>query len=364
MPPESELFCCEECFDDKFLKGHIRSYGTVGDCDFCGSKQVYRVAVSTLDEIFTPLIELYVPIRDHLSTGVMKDYEGSFIWDKMQDDWGIFSDLSYPDHAEDLIKEMFSYYTKEGLSTYDFDEFVESEDFFNEPDEGENVRNAWEKFSEGLKRENRFFPSADFSIEPLSELLSSYSSSIDPGHMLFRGRPARIDEIFPCEQMGAPPYNSATGGRANPLGIPYLYLASDLETVIAELRPQLRNIITVATFSVNIELRVVDLRAEHELSPLSLGENLSLWIDYLPLILHLQSELSRVINQSVSDIEYLPTQYLSELIKYLGYDGIIYDSAMGEGYNVALFRETNVECIGVERVTVTGVTYNHDNIQS
>lgn len=363
MSPDLKIFCCEECFDDKFLKKHIRSFGTAGDCHFCDSRQVYTVAVSLLDDMFTPMIELYIPVRDHLSEDAMKNYDGSLIWDKIQDEWGIFSNLTHPDHAEDLIKGMFSYYTKEGLSTYDFDEYVEREGFFKEDEEEEDVRDVWERFSEGLKRKNRFFPSTDFSTEPLAELLPSYSMTLKPGHELFRGRPARIDERFPCDQMGAPPHGSATSGRANPHGIPYLYLASDQETVIAELRPQLRNIITIATFSVDIELRVVDLRAAHELSPFSLGNNLSLWIDYLPLLIHLQSELSRVINQSVSDIEYLPTQYLSELIKHLGYDGIIYDSAMGEGYNIALFGETKVACIGVARVTVTDVTYIHENIQ-
>ncbi|WP_211222764.1 RES family NAD+ phosphorylase [Paludibacterium yongneupense] len=44
------------------------------------------------------------------------------------------------------------------------------------------------------------------------------------------------DAPYPIDKMGAPPKQLATHGRANPTGIPYLYLGSHPATAIAEIR--------------------------------------------------------------------------------------------------------------------------------
>jgi RES domain-containing protein len=59
--------------------------------------------------------------------------------------------------------------------------------------------------------------------------------------------------------MGAPPPNLARPGRMNPLGIPYLYVALDQATAIAEVRPWLGALLSVARLSPQRTLRVVNL---------------------------------------------------------------------------------------------------------
>ncbi|WP_407935313.1 hypothetical protein [Alkalimonas mucilaginosa] len=52
----------------------------------------------------------------------------------------------------------------------------------------------------------------------------------------------------------------------------------------------------------------------------------------------------------------MPSQYLCELIKRAGYDGVVYKSALAGGFNAALFNQNAVNVRGVKRVTVGSVT--------
>ena len=59
----------------------------------------------------------------------------------------------------------------------------------------------------------------------------------------------------------------------------------------------------------------------------------------------------------VADLEYIPTQYLSEFIKKCGYDGVIFKSSISEGVNVTLFDDTKVCKEKVTQYKVTSLKY-------
>jgi RES domain len=65
--------------------------------------------------------------------------------------------------------------------------------------------------------------------------------------------------------MGAPPKRLAPHGRANPPGIPYLYLNSTISGAISELRPHTGELASVATFQLPITFKAVDLRDPRKL---------------------------------------------------------------------------------------------------
>lgn len=69
----------------------------------------------------------------------------------------------------------------------------------------------------------------------------------------------------------------------------------------------------------------------------------------------LGQELSRPIGSARRDAEYLPTQFLCELIKTNGFDGVLYKSGLGDGYNVALFDPSVATCTQVEEVRISRV---------
>ncbi|HYE46412.1 MAG TPA: RES family NAD+ phosphorylase [Caulobacter sp.] len=48
-------------------------------------------------------------------------------------------------------------------------------------------------------------------------------------------------------------------------------------------------------------------------------------------------ELTRPVLPQGAAIDYVPSQYLCELIKKADYDGVLYRSSVGDGVNLALF---------------------------
>lgn len=56
---------------------------------------------------------------------------------------------------------------------------------------------------------------------------------------------------------------SATEGRANPKGIPYLYLATDKQVAMSEVRPWVGPIVSVGQFKTMRDLRLIDCSVQH-----------------------------------------------------------------------------------------------------
>ena len=106
--------------------------------------------------------------------------------------------------------------------------------------------------------------------------------------------------------------------------------------------------VTVGKFKIIKEMNIVDLRRKMIGDPFRYGDELNQVVDYLRFIHVLGTELSKTISPRESDIEYLPTQYLSEYIKGLGYDGIIYGSSMVKNedeFNAVIFNDDKLKCV-------------------
>lgn len=159
----------------------------------------------------------------------------------------------------------------------------------------------------------------------------------------------------------APPIGKSSHGRANPAGIPYLYLASDQNTAVSEVRPHTGEVACVAAFEVADALEIVDLRNPRgTASPFLLEDEQQVGLlrrsmDFLAL---LGEELTRPVLPSAAHIDYLPSQYLCEFVKHCNFDGVLYRSSVGTGFNLALFdparaRVGEVLQYRVDRVSVS-----------
>ena len=138
----------------------------------------------------------------------------------------------------------------------------------------------------------------------------------------------------------------AREGRANPSGIPMLYLASDERTAISEVRPWIGSEVSVAQVRIVRELNAINLSVGHGQSaakhldfdvligkkqPSPKRKEKAVWID-------IDNAFSHPITLSDDTADYAPTQILAELFRDDGYDALVYRSQFGEkGYNVALF---------------------------
>ena len=144
--------------------------------------------------------------------------------------------------------------------------------------------------------------------------------------------------------MSAPPAGKSSEGRANARGITCLYVASDVDTTLHEVRAGVFDFVCVGTFRLKKDITVVDLRAIAEISPFVEG------LEYLDHAINkqylekLNTEMSKSLRRSDSTLDYVPTQYIVDFIKSIEhndeqeYDGIEYNSTTNPGgYNLAIF---------------------------
>jgi hypothetical protein len=142
------------------------------------------------------------------------------------------------------------------------------------------------------------------------------------------------------------PRDKTTQGRVNPLGINYLYTAKNIDTAISEIQPTIGQIVSVASIKTRKKLNLFDFNfygayRNSNLMQLSFDEikeklDLSSFWE-LEIFFNTISELFSKPAFGNSD-NYYTTQFLSELLKDMGFDGIRYKSSLKrKGINIVLF---------------------------
>ncbi len=311
-------YCCPECFSDRGLRDNIfpSLNPNRGTCSFCGTTNALLIEPAQLANWFELLVNVYEPNDD-----------GKSLVEWMKDDWELFKhprmDVA---HAKELLGEIL-----------DNGEIVRRP-FAASPSYISEGLARWETLRDEMMYANRWFLDVSIDLRRLRQLLDLLLAPELP-RQWYRARMQIEDEIFPIDKMGAPPKRRASHGRANPAGIPYLYLGSKAETAAAEIRPHTGEVACVADFTIP-EIRAVDLRHPRKLvSPFILtdaSEIGQLRAD-LPFLERLGDELTRPVLPSGAAIDYIPSQYLCEFIKTCGFDGVVYRSSVSDGINLALF---------------------------
>ena len=355
--------CCISCFASKYLKEIIPSYSTEkGNCDFCKTLNVNLIDPRSLYYQFKNLIELYVPNSD---SSQVKNQDALPIEQRIILD---FPSKIFNLTNDNLIKQLLSNIVEGEKELY--------KDIFDKPvrlkhltDPGSlgisnELRTSWEKFSSEIKTVNRFHLTNVINLEKMSEILSNITKSYKKGQIFFRSR-ISDKKGFTKDEMWNPPIINARAGRANPEGISYLYLSDKVDTTVFEIRANLFDYVTIAEFRLKEDISVVNLRDSDQYDPMpfSEAENLEDFLIYLPFISHLENEISRPIRRNDNELDYISTQYLSEFIKYSGYDGVEYKSSLNPlGYNVALFNTDKIECLKTYLEEVTEISYIHSSV--
>lgn len=208
-------------------------------------------------------------------------------------------------------------------------------------------------FRHSVSRKERFFRSgrSDEFLDYLIRTSSTRIVTVNSGQVFWRAQ-IGCNEVtvfqdgnqiienypFPPDRM-KPLDGQASEGRANTSGIPVLYLATQKETAIMEVRPWIGSLVSIAQFGTAKNLKILDFSKET-------GEFAdSLWIETptdedieKAIWLDISNSFSKPVTREPAQTEYIPTQILSELFSSIGVDGIAYQSNFGEGgYNVALF---------------------------
>lgn len=332
--------CCPDCFSDVEVQRRIRELSDRrGFCTRCETEGSDLIAVSELVDSFSILSLMYEPsdAGQDLSTLV-------------QNDWSIFS--AKLGSVSELLALLFPpYAATKGFSVING---------------GDSALESWRALRDELKSVNRFFPKNAPDPRLFSELLGRlviHRSALSPN--FYRARIRRGEAPLVLADLGAPPADRATAGRANPEGIPYLYLASDLGTAIAEVRPSVGDEIAIARFTPATDFSIIDLASPTKsISPFTLDvDDISNVHASMKFLCALSDDLSLPLPPHRIRYDYVATQFLCELIKSLGYDGVRYRSSLGGGRNFVMFYPDRFAAVVLEPpVMVDSVAYGHKSL--
>lgn len=216
--------------------------------------------------------------------------------------------------------------------------------------EFQSWRSYW-AFARATMRQTRYVrgPEAEAFLETVRQTAEKRAEVLPPETYLWRAQlgndwdPIYDDGVYIDDQPAPHPparmkplTDRAPEGRANPKGIPYLYLATDRDTAMAEVRPWIGSYVSVGQFKTLRGLRLVNCTTNtrdfifffKEPSPEKREE--AVWLD-------IDRAFAKPVSPSDDLADYVPTQVIAELFKTHGYDGIAYRSSLGAGHNIMVF---------------------------
>lgn len=329
--------CCPNCIGDAGLEGTIFPNFTpsLGDCPRCGEVTTSLLSPSVLIDEFEKVKGIYKPASD-----------GCPLLELLQKDWLLFPSerLNY-NQAGDLLDAILGV---PGSS-------AELMTLTTSPSSDTLMK--WGNLRTELTDTNRYFLDQKIDESLFKKRLSLLPQEIK-SNVWYRARIQNSNTPYKPDEMGAPLKGLASAGRANPIGIPYLYLASSVETAVSEVRPHPGDTISIAEFTLGSGVTVVDLRHPRKtVSPFVLtdSDEIRLVHSDLPFLEKLGQELSLPVIRSKAAIEYIPSQYLCEFIKKLNFDGVMYNSSVSSGTNIALFNEAKATVGNVSVFSVDGL---------
>ena len=325
---------CKDCFLDEELRSEINANAVIdGICDVCG-KQSKIMDFSEFYGFFTTLLELYSPTANSNKT----------IVDIIQDEWHFFKDK---DIAMVLLADVIGA-NNPGYSITDFVDYTDDI----------CIRIAvWDRLKISVKEKSRFFTNMD---EFAQYNYLTAGKSLHVGQKLYRSRITPVGQKkIKCDKMGCPPKEMATAGRANPIGIPYLYLSDSAKTTYFEVRAVYLDKLSVGTFRIERELELVDFIYDVNLF-LAYNDGTTSLKEIVikkKIIDAISEDLSKPLRRYDSELEYVPTQLICEYCKRIvGADGISFESSLHKGgRNYVLFDDSSAKCVRVDSHEITKI---------
>lgn len=335
---------CPDCFSDKEIKGFIFSLGDLGKCSVCGAESIYVIDISELLDFFQELVENLLPSVDGIPVH-------SFI----QKHWDFFSSDKI---AQEILKEVLPKVSV--FITEHDDKVIFSNDIT------ENFE-YWDFLKKELKWSRRFI-SDIANIEDLGwDGFFNTQFTLTSKDVLYRARVHHQSGLTPFEKEGmfCPRREEVNGGRANPAGIPYLYLSDNPQTVLYEVRASYLDELSIATFKLKNKtstVKIVDFTEETSLfQPSSVNETIKGQL----LRNRISVDLSKPMRRYDSEVEYIPTQFICEFIKvFTGASGIRFNSSLHpSGKNIVIFDQELMKCEKVELKRIDSLKLTSDDLK-
>lgn len=359
---------CINCVQDENLIDKINEINQISKCTLCNSSNRsinLNDFTSIINEVISnnfQKLNIYDKYTDyqinegkHLLEYSLSEIVGLITEDLVRYDDEIISNVS------NELKENFeegNFYDGEELF-YDDDSFYD----YREIDDSYHIE-EWNYFVNKIKHETRFF--LDYTDTILSDIIK-YLPNFKKGtndliinlkgnkKNIYRARYFKSDkdknEILndPIKQLGCVPKIRAKIGRMNPAGISIFYGALDVRTCLDEIKLKPNGKAIIGTFKIIEDLRILDLTKLNEVNHAKvlsyLDNDFYKKVSILKFLSHFESEISKEISKDESELEYIPTQYITELLltnKEFNLDGILFTSSLTKKENIIIIKSSTI----------------------
>ncbi|MDY0083327.1 MAG: RES family NAD+ phosphorylase [Ignavibacteriaceae bacterium] len=312
-----------------------------------------------LSEIFKPVIDSYS----------QSDFEsGEFLFDLFQNSWNVFSDRAIKkisSNKNDILSDIM-------LCNVPYDEICLEPDysgFFTDTgsDLLSDIDDRMIKLFRNDKKVWNLQKDSFWEYDVLETVFEDLLTTEKKNKLYYRARLHTSKDLnhykqknikFEKNDMGMPPVKKVKAGRINRKNKPVLYLSSSISTAISEVRPVKECAVAVSKVSLKKDFRIVDVSKKLEINTPFFNENIKWTINIKELLDRFYMDFSLPLDYMDKDELYKPTQMISLLIKKSGYDGIKYKSALGNGYNIALFSDTDVKIKDPDYYFINKISYS------
>ncbi|MBQ8213568.1 MAG: RES family NAD+ phosphorylase [Clostridia bacterium] len=135
---------------------------------------------------------------------------------------------------------------------------------------------------------------------------------------------------YGCRESFVPPSELTRDFRANYRYIPYLYCANHPYIALVEVRPRRGAMVSIATITATDSIRLLDFTLQKKPRNMSMEKQL--------LFEDLSNLYSTPATKDDDILDYIPTQFIAEYAKSLGYDGIAFSSSLTPEYTPEMHR--------------------------
>jgi hypothetical protein len=364
------------CFRDSYLRTYVRENGAAGPravCEWCGARTAYRLDLNELTDIFQKVAREFFVRFDDLAQAQYADVlDGERLGDLLDQEFEVLSD-ALSNRRNELVGEIVDahYNPRDGGAPFDGESFwFDREWNVIEPLATEEVDRSLSATSIAVRcfghaidlRPGRPGYSADLlaAVQAIKQELRQHSKRLPQGSVLYR---ARIGQWQKTSDLAAPPPEKAWAGRGNIMGQPVLYLADSPETALAEVRPSVGDLVTVAKCILARPARLCTLISE--------PAGFSVFRDPARLYrVHVDGRrrealgrlFSKPITPSDTSKEYILSQFMAGIIRDLRFDGLLFRSAQRgrwptPGFNYLLFDPTHAAPTELEEREVDRIEY-------
>jgi hypothetical protein len=355
MNMEREFFICQNCLKDTHLKKYCKNKGGLNDiCIVCEKQdkgiKIDKESKNEISNLFKSCLRF-----NHREIEYNPNLDGKGLFEFFCNENSLLNH-QYKNYNSfhSLISSLFKNYNQNDVKIF-YGKFIDNNEEYDSHFEvtlKNGFSEIWYELKKRLKRENYYNIKPDL-LQPLSEIIEKTKIKIRKNCRFFRARigndyineskfTSLIKKPVPFQgvNISAPPPLLSSAGRLNREGVSYLYLSSKSTTAIAEIRPNPGDIVSVGEFKCLKTISLIDLRKVNLLKFIYSQKEIELF----SFALSLSKEFMKP-RTNKNSFHYLITQFVAETFRELNQDGIIYNSAVSNGYNITLFNPSLFEFV-------------------